>query len=81
MSGTLKAFLASSDSLDNNSSSVSVVIIVLLLGVPNDMFCFCIIAPLHSASLPNSDFDAAVSRNAVLFSAFGGLLQPGNFFS
>ena len=81
MSGTLKASLASSGSLDNSSSSVSVVMIVPLLGVPNVMFGFCIVALLHSAFLPISDFDAAVSRNAVLFCAFGGLLQPGEIFS
>ena len=81
MSGTLNASLASSGNLDNNNSSVSVVIIVLLLGVPNDTLGFCISALLQSASLIINDFDAAVSRNAVLFPTFGGLLQPGGIFS
>ena len=38
MSGTLKAFLASSGSLLNSNSRVSVVIIVVLLGVPRVWF-------------------------------------------
>ena len=81
MTGTMNASLASSGRLDNNSSSVSVIIIVFLLRVPNDMLGFCISALLHFAFLLKSVLYAAVSRNAVSFSTFCGLLQPGEFFS
>ena len=52
MSGTLNDFLAASGSLLNNNCRVSMVIIVVLLGVPRVRFFSCMVALLHAVLRP-----------------------------
>ena len=77
MSGTLNAFLAVYGNLLSSNNWVSVVIIVVLLGVPRVWFFSCMVALLHAALRPMRDIDAAVSKKAVFLFTFWGLVQPG----
>ena len=77
MSGTLKAFLASLGSFFNINSSVSVVTIVALVGVPRILFVSCSSDILKCAPRTIREYDAAESKNAVVLVGLGGLVQPG----
>ena len=81
MSGTLNAFLAASGSLLISNSRVSVVIIVVLLGVPRVWFFSCMVDLLHAELRPMIEIDAAVSKKAVFFYIWGFGTARGFFIA
>ena len=76
MYGTRNDFLPTSGSSLNSNSRVSVVIFVVLLGVPRVWFFYCMVDLLHTALRPMRERDDVVSKKAVFLFTFGGLVQP-----
>ena len=66
MFGTLYAFLAASGSFVSSNSTVCVVVIDALFGMPRVLLFSCTAAILHSAFCPTSEIDAAESMKAVV---------------
>ena len=77
MSGTRNARLAAEGSFWRSSSSVSVVTMDALFGVPRVLLDSWASARLHCASLPRREMEAAESSRSVVLFGLGGLEKPG----